>query len=114
MALNKTPVKLNSKQQIKELQVCNCVVLELLEDGVERDILVNREFSKDNLNKTFAWRTVGFDKTIVFCGEDCMDAGPSVAPSIESLLLKNKNCFITGAYQISAIIDPVFLWRETS
>ena len=62
MALSQTPVKLISKQQIQELrnvlecllptsvQVFNCVVLELLEDGVERDILVNKEFSKDNLN----------------------------------------------------------------
>ena len=53
---------MNSKQQIQELknvlecllpasiQVFNCVVLELLEDGVERDILVNREFSKENIN----------------------------------------------------------------
>ena len=62
MALSQPPVKLSSKHQIQELrnvlecllpasiQVFNCVVLELLEDGVERDILVNKEFSKDNLN----------------------------------------------------------------
>jgi hypothetical protein len=62
MAQSQTPVKLISKQQIQELrnvlecllpsslQVFNCVALELLEDGVERDILVNREYSKDNLN----------------------------------------------------------------
>ena len=32
------------------IQVFNCVVLELLEDGVDRDIFVNKEFTRDNLN----------------------------------------------------------------
>ena len=62
MSQTNTPVKLETKEEMDELrnvlegllpgsvQVFNCVVLELLEDGVEREIFVNTGFSKDNLN----------------------------------------------------------------
>jgi len=56
-----SPVKLSNKHQIQQLkcvlesllpasiQVFNCVVLELLEDGVDREIFVNSEFSKEKI-----------------------------------------------------------------
>ena len=62
MSETKTQIKLETKQEKEELksvlecllpgsvQVFNCVVLELLEDGVERDIFVNNGFNNDDLN----------------------------------------------------------------
>ena len=61
MSKTNTQTKLETKQEKEELrnvlecllpgsvQVFNCVVLELLEDGVERDIFVNNGSSNDNL-----------------------------------------------------------------
>ena len=94
MSQTNTPVKLETNEEIEELrnvlesllpgsvQVFNCVVLELLEDGVEREIFVNTGFSKDNLN------VLVFDKSEKPMGKIVLFSNPYENDELKHLLDK--------------------------
>ena len=94
MSQTNAPVKLETKEEIEKLrnvlesllpssvQVFNCVVLELLEDGVEREVFVNTGFSKDNLN------VLVFDKSEKPMGKIVLYSNPYDNDELKLLLDK--------------------------
>ena len=108
MSQTNTPVKLETNEEIEELrnvlegllpgsvQVFNCVVLELLEDGVEREIFVNTGFSKENLN------VLVFDKSEKPMGKIVLFSNPydndELKPLLDKVLDFNRPLLFGGSF----------------